>query len=48
MFKAKIGFIGLGQMGVPMVRCLLKQGHSVSGFIDAQLDSQEVWDGQKA
>ncbi len=32
MFKAKIGFIGLGQMGVPMVRCLLKQGHSVSGF----------------
>lgn len=32
MSKSKIGFIGLGQMGVPMVRCLLKQGYSVSGF----------------
>jgi len=28
----KIGFIGLGQMGVPMVRCLLKAQYAVSGF----------------
>jgi len=28
----KIGFIGLGQMGVPMVRCLLKNNYEVSGF----------------
>ena len=32
MSQAKIGFIGLGQMGVPMVRCLLKGQYSVSGF----------------
>jgi len=29
---AKIGFIGLGNMGGPMVRNLLKAGHEVNGF----------------
>jgi 3-hydroxyisobutyrate dehydrogenase len=29
---AAIGFIGLGNMGLPMVRNLLKAGHRVSGF----------------
>jgi 3-hydroxyisobutyrate dehydrogenase len=27
-----IGFVGLGNMGVPMVRCLAKAGHAVIGF----------------
>lgn len=29
---ARIGFIGLGNMGGPMVRNLLKAGHKVVGF----------------
>ncbi|MEL0011949.1 MAG: NAD(P)-binding domain-containing protein, partial [Alphaproteobacteria bacterium] len=29
---AKIGFIGLGNMGGPMVANLLKAGHEVSAF----------------
>jgi 3-hydroxyisobutyrate dehydrogenase len=29
---AKIGFIGLGNMGLPMAGNLVKQGHEVSGF----------------
>ena len=29
---AKIGFIGLGNMGLPMARNLLKAGHEVAGF----------------
>ena len=29
---AKIGFIGLGNMGAPMARNLIKAGHSVSVF----------------
>ncbi len=29
---AKIGFIGLGHMGLPMVKNLIKAGHSVKGF----------------
>src|SRR5262245_11481281 len=29
---AKIGFIGLGNMGAPMARNLLKAGHAVTGF----------------
>ncbi len=29
---AKIGFIGLGNMGLPMAQNLLKAGHAVSGF----------------
>ena len=29
---AKIGFIGLGKMGLPMARNLMKAGHQVTGF----------------
>src|SRR5262249_32679810 len=29
---AKIGFIGLGNMGLPMAQNLLKAGHAVQGF----------------
>ena len=29
---AKIGFIGLGNMGLPMAQNLLKAGHAVTGF----------------
>ena len=32
MANQSIGFIGLGQMGVPMVRNLLRAGHLVHGF----------------
>ena len=28
----KIGFIGLGNMGAPMARCLITAGHEVTGF----------------
>ncbi len=28
----RVGFIGLGMMGVPMVRCLLRAGFTVAGF----------------
>src|SRR5262249_47684296 len=29
---AKIGFIGLGNMGLPMAQNLIKAGHAVAGF----------------
>src|SRR4051812_32651816 len=29
---ARIGFIGLGNMGLPMAQNLIKAGHSVQGF----------------
>jgi 3-hydroxyisobutyrate dehydrogenase len=29
---ARIGFIGLGNMGLPMAQCLMKAGHSVCGY----------------
>ena len=29
---AKIGFIGLGNMGAPMAGNLVKKGHEVNGF----------------
>ena len=29
---AKIGFIGLGNMGLPMAGNLVKAGHAVAGF----------------
>jgi 3-hydroxyisobutyrate dehydrogenase len=32
---ARIGFVGIGNMGTPMAECLLKAGHEVSVF-DAQ------------
>ena len=28
----KIGFIGLGNMGLPMLKNLQKEGHEVTGF----------------
>ena len=37
---AKIGFIGLGNMGLPMAQNLLKAGHPVSGF-DVSTDATE-------
>ncbi|MFQ5566279.1 MAG: NAD(P)-binding domain-containing protein, partial [Paracoccaceae bacterium] len=33
---AKIGFIGLGNMGLPMVRNLMEAGHQVTGFALAE------------
>ena len=30
--QLSVGFIGLGMMGLPMVRCLLRAGFSVAGF----------------
>jgi 3-hydroxyisobutyrate dehydrogenase len=38
---AKVGFIGLGNMGLPMARNLLKAGHAVTAFdlIDSALDA---------
>ena len=37
----KIGFIGLGNMGLPMAINLLKAGHEVIGFdlVQAQTDA---------
>jgi len=37
----KIGFIGLGNMGLPMAMNLLKAGHEVSGFdlVQSQSDA---------
>ena len=32
MAALRIGFLGLGQMGQPMVRNLLRAGFSVTGF----------------
>ena len=29
---AQIGFIGLGNMGLPMAQSLMKAGHSVCGY----------------
>jgi 3-hydroxyisobutyrate dehydrogenase len=29
---ARVGFVGIGNMGAPMVRCLLKAGHTVTIF----------------
>ena len=37
---AKIGFIGLGNMGLPMAQNLLKAGHAVAGF-DVKEDAME-------
>jgi 3-hydroxyisobutyrate dehydrogenase len=38
---ARIGFIGLGNMGLPMARNLIKAGHAVQGFdvSKAQVDA---------
>ena len=47
---AKIGFIGLGNMGLPMAQNLLKAGHSVQGFdmSKAQTDTLGASGGQVA
>ena len=38
---AKIGFVGLGNMGTPMAGNLVKKGHEVNGFdlVTANLDT---------
>ena len=45
---AKIGFIGLGNMGLPMAQNLLKAGHAVAGFdmSKAQTDALAASGGQ--
>ena len=47
---AKIGFIGLGNMGLPMALNLLKAGHAVQGFdvSKAQADALTASGGQAA
>ena len=47
---AKIGFIGLGNMGLPMAQNLLKAGHAVQGFdvSKAQADALAASGGQAA
>ncbi len=37
---AKIGFVGLGHMGLPMALNLIKAGHQVTGF-DLQSTAME-------
>ena len=47
---ARIGFIGLGNMGLPMARNLLKAGHAVRGYdvSRAQVDALAASGGQAA
>ena len=47
---ATIGFIGLGNMGLPMARNLLKAGHKVQGFdvSKAQIDGLAASGGKAA
>src|SRR3954470_8986685 len=47
---AKIGFIGLGNMGLPMAQNLVKAGHAVQGFdmSKAQIDALAASGGQAA
>ena len=47
---ARIGFIGLGNMGLPMALNLLKTGHAVSGFdiSQAQIDKLAAAGGKAA
>ena len=47
---ANIGFIGLGNMGLPMAQNLLKAGHAVQGFdmSKAQVDALVASGGQNA
>ena len=39
---AKIGFIGLGNMGLPMAQNLIKAGHGVAGFDVSRLQVQTL------
>jgi 3-hydroxyisobutyrate dehydrogenase len=43
--KQTIGFIGIGNMGAPMVRCLVKAGHAVAVF-DAKSDNVAAFRGE--
>src|SRR3954467_9196684 len=47
---AKIGFIGLGNMGLPMAQNLIKAGHAVAGFdmSKAQVQALTAAGGQAA
>jgi 3-hydroxyisobutyrate dehydrogenase len=47
---ARIGFVGLGTMGLPMARNLLKAGHQVTGFdlSAAAMDSFSAAGGKRA
>ena len=47
---ATIGFIGLGNMGLPMAQNLIKAGHAVQGFdvSKAQADALAASGGQAA
>jgi 3-hydroxyisobutyrate dehydrogenase len=47
---SRIGFIGLGNMGLPMAQNLLKAGHSVRGFdvSKAQVDALVASGGEPA
>jgi 3-hydroxyisobutyrate dehydrogenase len=47
---ARIGFVGLGNMGGPMARNLLKAGHQVAGFdlVPAALEAFAVAGGSRA
>ena len=38
----RIGFIGLGAMGHPMVNCLLRAGHSVGSFVHRRREAMEA------
>src|SRR6185312_3241773 len=50
MGMARIGFIGLGNMGLPMAQNLIKAGHAVTGFdvSRAQIDKLVAAGGQGA
>ncbi len=39
---AKIGFIGLGNMGLPMARNLVKAGHAVAGFDVSEYSAERL------
>ena len=43
---ARIGFIGLGNMGLPMARNLVKAGHAVRGFDLAKRGDRRIARGR--
>jgi 3-hydroxyisobutyrate dehydrogenase len=42
MIAQRIGFVGIGNMGAPMVRCLVKAGHRVTAFDADQSKAKAV------
>ena len=40
---ARIGFIGLGNMGLPMAQNLIKAGHAVTGFDVDSAAGKLIW-----